>query len=126
RAAKITDFKGKSKSDLDIVAPSGSPADRILVLGIGERKERDQQFWIKLGGRICAAVKSAKKVTIWLDMEDGKAKAEEAAALGLGILLRAYRFDRYKTKQDDDNGKPVNVRFTIVASAATTAKREFE
>ena len=36
KAARIAKFKAKSLSTLDIVAPQGSPVDRIVVLGLGE------------------------------------------------------------------------------------------
>ncbi len=123
KAAKIADFKGKEMATLDILAPAGSPADRIVVVGLGEADARGEQFWIRLGGQICGTVKSAKKVTIWLDLADAKATAEIAANVALGIMLRAYRFDTYKTRKSDETDGPGNVRFTIVCSAATTAKR---
>lgn len=128
KAMKVAEFTGKAKAQLDIVAPSGSSADRVLVLGIGGEEDRDEQFWIKLGGRILAAAGSARKVTVWLDMAGAKATPENASGVGLGILLRAYRFDRHKTKPDDENnnGKPVNAKFNLVLSSATTAKRAFE
>jgi leucyl aminopeptidase len=126
KAVRVAEFGGKAKSELDILAPAGAGADRILLLGIGKKGERDEQFWIKLGGRICAAVKSARKVTVYLEAPGVEVTAEDAAGVGLGILLRAYRFDRHKTKPDEDNGKPANVRFTLVIPTATTARRSFE
>ena len=123
RAAKLAGFTGKRLSTVDILAPHGSSADRILGVGIGEEDALDEQFWVSLGGKVCGAVKNASKVTVWLDRKDAKPSAEEAANLALGILLRAYKFDAYKTKKSDDDKRPKTVKFTIVTSAATTAKR---
>src|SRR5690606_13631464 len=101
RAAKVAEFRGDARSALDIVAPAGSPADRIAVLGIGQEADRNPQFWVQLWGRIAAAAKSVRRVTVWLDLDEGKAKPEDVAAVAQGILLRSYRFDRYKTRKDD-------------------------
>lgn len=123
RAVKVSAFSSKQLSAIDVLAPAGSSADRILVVGTGEQDARDEQFWIRLGGQICGAVKNAKKVTIWLDAPGTKSSASEAVAVALGISLRAYRFDAYKSRKANDDKRPDRVKFTIVTSAATTAKR---
>src|SRR5690606_18132104 len=74
KAARISDFKGKEKTELDVVAPSGSAASRILVLGAGKPEDWNEQFWIRLGGRLAAAIKSMRRVTVWLDMGDGRCR----------------------------------------------------
>ncbi len=122
RAAKIAAFSGKQLATVDVIAPAGSSADRILIVGTGEADARDEQFWIRLGGRICGAVKNAKRVTVWLDMQGSKSTPQEAVNVALGIMMRAYRFDTYKSKKNDDD-KPKNVKFTIITSSATSAKR---
>ncbi|MEZ5811009.1 MAG: leucyl aminopeptidase [Rhizobiaceae bacterium] len=123
KAGRIADFSGKQSSKLEVLAPAGSGADRLLVLGTGAADSRNEQFWLRLGGQICSAARNARKVVVFLDMADSKASAEEAAGVALGIQLRAYSFDTYKTRKDEDDKKPASVRFTIVTSAATTAKR---
>ena len=122
KAAKIAAFKGKQLATVDIIAPAGSSADRILMIGLGEADARNEQFWIRLGGQICGAVKNAKRVTVWLDIQGSKPTPQEAVNVALGIKMRAYRFDTYKSKKPDDD-KPKNVKFTIVTSSATSAKR---
>ena len=41
---------------------------------------------------------SAREVTIFAELPEGAMIANQAADLALGVQLRAYRFDRYKTK----------------------------
>lgn len=123
KAAKVAGHAGKQLTTLDVLAPAGSPADRILAVGAGDADDRNEQFWIRLGGQISGAVKTSKKVTVWLDTTEAKASPQEAANVALGIMLRAYSFDAYKTKKSDDKDKPKNVKFTIITSSATTAKR---
>ena len=127
KAAKVAGFTGKSLSTLDVLAPADSAADRIVVIGIGDGKPSDPSRWLKLGGAIAGMVKKSTRVTIHLDGPDVPAEAEVAIDVAMGTLLRAYSFDRYKTKKDD-NGEDKGdrqARVTIVTPAAAAAKRLF-
>ena len=125
RAGKVAGFSSKQLTSVEVLTPFGSNADRLIAAGIGEPDARDEQFWTKLGGKICGSAKRSRKVTVWLDRPDEKPSADEAAGIALGIMLRAYRFDAYKTKKPDEDKRPDQVKFTIVTSAATTARRLF-
>jgi leucyl aminopeptidase len=127
KAAKVAGFSGKALATLDVLAPSGSPFDRLLGVGAGEPSAANVQTWLKLGGTIQGQLKKASKVTVYLDAPDFKLGGPEAAAVGLGMLLRAYRFDRYRTRKDDsENGdEPQSVAVTIVTNAAVAAKKAF-
>ena len=50
RAAKGDRFTGKSGSALDIVAPAGLKAARLIVIGTGKAADRKPQDLVKLGG----------------------------------------------------------------------------
>jgi leucyl aminopeptidase len=127
KAARVAGFSGKALATLDVLAPSGSPFDRILAVGVGEPSAVNAQSWLKLGGTIQGQVRKSSKVTIYMDAPGFELGGSEAAAVGLGMLLRAYRFDRYRTKKDDaDNGdEPQTVAVTIVTDAAAAAKKAF-
>jgi leucyl aminopeptidase len=129
RAVRVAEFKGKAMATLDIVAPADSPADRILLLGVGDPKAATEYDWARFGGQICGKFAKATKVVVHLSLPGVEIGGAEAAQLAMGILLRAYRFDRYKTK-DDEDGKDdrtgTTVDVTIVTSAAAAAKRAFE
>ncbi len=82
--------------------------------------------WARLGGLVFAQARKAKKLTVYLDAPGLEIGGREAAEVAFGMLLRAYRFDRYKTKKNEDNSEaPETVKVTIVTAAATAAKREF-
>src|SRR6218665_1436881 len=66
-AMRIGKFTGKSLAVIDIVAPHGSSADRILVLGLGKPASITAHDWLKAGGAAAAKVRSADSVTIFLD-----------------------------------------------------------
>lgn len=127
RAMRVTGFKGKAMATLDLLAPVDSPADRILVAGVGDPRTATEHDWARLGGLICGKFGKAGKVIIHLSLPGAEIGGGEAAAVAMGILLRAYRFDRYKTKPtDDENGADTEkVKITIVTPAATAAKKAF-
>ncbi|MDB5525568.1 MAG: hypothetical protein JWM58_3331 [Rhizobium sp.] len=129
RAMRIAKFKAKKLSKLDIIAPSGSPTDRVIIIGLGKAAEIIAHDWLKLGGVAAAAIDGADKVTIYLDVPGGIINAKIAADFALGMLLRGYRFDKYKSIKDEGEetgsaGKPAKI--TIVTSGSVLAKRQFE
>jgi leucyl aminopeptidase len=128
RAAKVAKFSGKSSSVLDIVAPHGSAADRFVVLGLGKSEQLTAHDWLKAGGSATANLKGADTVVIFLDVPGIEVSPKAAADFALGMLLRAYKFDTYKTKKkgDDDEVKAdKSVKVTIVTADASGAKKAF-
>ncbi|MHB0952342.1 MAG: leucyl aminopeptidase [Allorhizobium sp.] len=127
RAAKIGKFTSKAMATLDVFAPHGSPADRVVVLGLGKPAEFTAHDWLRAGGAAAAAFKSADKVTVFVDAPGIEVSGKAAADFALGMLLRNYSFDTYKTKKDEDNGKsePKQVKITIVTAEAVAAKKAF-
>ncbi|HCL66860.1 MAG TPA: leucyl aminopeptidase [Rhizobium sp.] len=127
RAAKIGKFTGKARATLDVFAPHGSPADRVVVLGLGKPAELTAHDWLRAGGAAAATFKSADKVTVFVDAPGIEVSGKAAADFALGMLLRNYSFDTYKTKKDEDNGKsePKQVKITIVTAEAVAAKKAF-
>jgi leucyl aminopeptidase len=127
RAIRIAGFKGKARSSLELLAPEGSAADRIVVAGIGDPAKPQADGWTRLGGSLAGHFGKAPKVTVWLDAPGASIGGAEAAAVAQGILLRAYGFDRYKTKksEDDATDEPKTVKVAIVTSAAAEAKKHF-
>jgi leucyl aminopeptidase len=124
RAAAAERFKGKSGSALDIVAPAGLEVSRLVVVGVGKGRDLKARDFAKFGGVAMGKVpKSAEKVTILTDLPGGAPKPDSVAELALGMRLRAYRFDRYKTKRKEGEEKPAEVEVTIaVANIAAVRK----
>ncbi|WP_105402925.1 leucyl aminopeptidase [Neorhizobium sp. T7_12] len=126
RAAEIAKFSGKSMSTLDIIAPQGSPADRLVVLGLGKAEALTAYDWLKAGGIAASTVKSMTRVAIFTDVPGLAVGSAELAGFVLGMLLRAYSFDTYKTKKGDDEDKaPKTVKVTIVTAEPAAAKKAF-
>jgi leucyl aminopeptidase len=124
RAAATERFKGKIASTLDIVAPAGLRVSRLVVVGVGKVRELKARDFAKLGGVAMGKVpKSAEEATIVADLPGGAPKPDSLAELALGMRLRAYSFDRYKTKRKEGEEKPSEVDVTIaVANVAPVRK----
>jgi leucyl aminopeptidase len=102
RAAAVDHFTGKNGSTLDIVAPAGLDLPRLVVVGTGKESELTSQGIVKLGGVAMGKIPAAAaEATIFAEFGAGALKPEQVADLALGVRLRAYSFDRYKTKRKE-------------------------
>src|SRR5947207_9273311 len=71
RAAKAEHFTGKSGSALDILAPVGLKATRLIVIGTGKAAERKPQDLTKLGGIAMGRIPAAAIAgTVLLEFAD--------------------------------------------------------
>ncbi|MBO6638315.1 MAG: leucyl aminopeptidase [Roseitalea sp.] len=119
RAAELSEFTGKSKAVLDVLAPAGSPASRIVIVGAGKPEGASEADWIALGGAARGALAKETLVTLIAG------EAMDAAAItcfAQGYLLRAYAFDKYKTVKNGQNGKPKAQKLVIQAAGTAAAK----
>jgi leucyl aminopeptidase len=129
RAAAAERFTGKSGSALELILPEGLEASRLLVIGVGKTGKLETKDLLKLGGLAMGKLpNTASEATVFADVPGGM-KAEQAADLALGVVLRAYAFDRYKTKRKDDEKPPEKRTVTIAAGElarvrAAYARRE--
>jgi leucyl aminopeptidase len=122
RAAEISAFKGKIGSALDLLAPAGLDAQRLLVLGTAPDKDGGKTDYLRLGGLVAAKLGKAKNARILFDFaaqpEDFAAAASDFA---LGLRLRSYKFDQFKTKKtgkdEPENGGPVDFRIAGAEAA---------
>jgi leucyl aminopeptidase len=121
RAAAADRFTGKNGSTLDIIAPSGLNVPRLVVVGTGKESELKEGDITRLGGIARGKVpKSATQATIFAEFAGRALKAEQIASLALGVQLRDYAFDRYKTrrKEDEERADKVEVNFACANPAA--------
>jgi leucyl aminopeptidase len=122
RAAAADRFTGKNGSAIDIVAPSGLNVPRLVVVGTGKESELKRRDIVKLGGIAMGKVPLvAGDATICAEFASGALKGDQIADLALGARLRAYTFDRYKTKRKDaeeERPKKVEVNFACANPVA--------
>ena len=104
KAAKAAGFTGNAKTSIEILAPAGIDAERLVVVGTGRAaSELDR---LLLGGFAFAqaGARKGEAATILVDPADpGQASPEVFAAdLGLGALLRSYAFKKYRSRKPED------------------------
>src|SRR5690606_31153485 len=75
RAAEAANFKGKAGSALDLIAPVGVKAARVIVVGAGKASDLNEYALTKLGGSAAGKITTAMKdVTIVADLPHGALK----------------------------------------------------
>ena len=120
RAAPVAGFKGKPKSALDLLAPAGLEADRLLVVGWDDEAKAGPNDWVTLGGFVMGKLKAGAEATVVFDPAGADPAA--AASFALGLKLRAYKFDRYKSKKaDKEDEGAVRVTLAVPDLAAVQA-----
>ncbi len=124
RAAAAERFTGRLGAVLDIAAPAELTADRLVVVGLGKPRDLKPHDSLRLGGLGIGKVpNAAEQVTMIAEFPTGAMDADTVADLALGARLRAYRFDRYKTKRKDEDEAPADTITLTMATADPTAAR---
>ena len=109
-AGRFTGAKGQS---LELLAPQGVEAARVLVVGAGKAAELDDQGIENAAASALRAVQAsgAKELLIRF--------GGDAARAAFGVKLGAYRFDRYRTTEKAE--KKPSVETVKIAAADTGA-----
>ncbi len=125
RAAAAADYKGKLLGTLDLLAPAGVGAARLVVVGLGKAGDLKELDWSRLGGTIMGALRKGEAATLLAERPDGvDVSPAEFTEIGLGASLRAYAFDRYRSRpKDDDSATKAAPSLAIVGPGAGKAKK---
>jgi leucyl aminopeptidase len=113
-------FTGKKDQQAIVVLPKGADARRAILIGGGKPKKRDARVLEGLGANLVKAFSMSgfKSIAIHAD------SAEDAARLGVGAKLAAYRFDTYFTKLKADQKPSLNA-VSFVVDDVKAAKAAF-
>ena len=106
KAIKVSAFKKKRKSAIEILAPHGIEAGRLLIAGVGDAKTLNARDWMELGGFVRG--KLAPKTLAADVIFSGLEPLDEEGPLNfaLGFALRSYVFKKYKSKtQPKESGE---------------------
>ena len=126
RAAATGQFKGKSGSTLDILAPEGLKASRLIVVGAGKVAAMKDDDFLKLGGAAAGKLRTSKDgITVIADLPDGAMKPDQAAAVASGARLRAYKFERCKTKKKDGEDAALRAEISFAVGDVDAARKAF-
>jgi leucyl aminopeptidase len=126
RALKFSSFTGKAGQFLELAAPAGLKASRILLAGLGKPDSVDEKGLETLGAQIVARLYACGETaaSIELDVPKGSKikKAELAAHLAFGARLKSYAFDKYRTKNLEDYRKKLKTLAVVTPDVAAAKK----
>src|SRR5579864_233437 len=127
-AAKAAQFRGAQRTALDILAPAGLDASRLVVVGVAPGRDSAPLDFLTLGGFAFGKVTGAKRVEVAFEAPSGKASSgmwdgPAAADFALGLRLRGYRFDKYKTRKKDSEEDTVEAPDFVIGSSHGVAAR---
>ncbi|MFP6771102.1 MAG: leucyl aminopeptidase [Alphaproteobacteria bacterium] len=132
KAIKVSRFTGGKGQWLDIIAPAGIGADRVLLGGLGEAKNVTRESMENFGGSAVQRLSGSGVKTISIACDPVKGAevdmAQSAASLAYGARLASYRFDKYRTTLKAKD-KPSVTAVTVLAkgkSNVAAARKEFK
>jgi len=125
RATKAARFKGKPGQVLELLAPAGLKASRLIVVGLGKADDFNGAAAETAAAAALARLKGGEEtaITFQLDLPKGaKLKGPALAAhLALGARLKSYAFNRYRTKNLEEHESRL-AKITIVTGDPVAAK----
>ena len=123
RAMASSRFTGELDQTLDILAPAGLHASRVVLTGVDDPAKLGDLGVERAAAAAYHAVKSSGVST--LELRLGDLSDAHAARAAFGIRLAAYRFDRYRTKEKPEK-KPSVTKVRIVCGDPAAATSAFE
>ena len=134
KAMEIAAFKKKRKSIVEILAPHGLPAARLMLVGVGDSKTLTPLEWMEIGGAVRGKLpaKTGEADIVFDGVDSLRGEAPVAFALGFG--LRNYTFKKYKSKgaarvdneEADADSERTQPRLAIFAPSGEQLAREFQ
>jgi leucyl aminopeptidase len=126
KVAADEQFKGKNGSTLEILAPAGLRVHRLIIIGVGKARDLKGSNYVKLGGIAMGKVPAlATEATIIAELPGDGPKPDQVADLGLGARLRAYSFERYKTKPKEGEESAKEVRLAIAVAGVGAVRKAY-
>ncbi len=125
RAAQAKRFKGAASSAVEVVPATGS-ISRLIVLGTGDELTHASAQTLGANGMLRA--EAGSETCLCIDAAAVSDDADIAAALALGAVLRAYRFDKYRSELKPED-KPSLTEIQVLAKdpeAAAAAYSDME
>lgn len=123
QAAAASRFTGAKGQTLDVLAPSGVDAARLILVGLGKSESVDALAIEHAAASAYGAIKISGLATLRIELPDAQSKL--AASAALGVRLASYRFDKYRTKEPAEK-KPSITKTEVVASDRDEALKAFQ
>lgn len=111
---KLGDFKGKKDESALLYFDRNGKTNRLLLVGLGEKRTVNLERYRRAAATAAKRARSLKARTLGLFLPTLSEKpVESVVAFAEGAFLSLYKFDKYMTKEKDDDAM---VEEIIVAS----------
>lgn len=128
RAMAVSRFSGKPGQILEVVAPAGLKASRLLLVGLGKPEKFDARAAERAAAGVVGKLFTSGEtgLTFVMDAPDGASIEGTmlAAHIAMGAQLRSYTFNKYRTK-DRDEHEPTLKDIAVASTDPQAAKRAF-
>ncbi len=127
RIAQISGFTGALGKTAEAIGTAAHGVEKIVLVGVGDPGRLGNDDWVKIGGAAFSRIGRSERATVTLALPEATVAGDEAADFALGMILRSYAFDRYRTQKKEENGEPkhaAKVRLCVADPAA--AKKAFD
>ena len=128
RALKFAAFKGRPGQMVEVLAPAGIGATRLVLVGLGKAEALDEKVLEIIGAQVAARLLTAgeKSASFQIDAPKGckVKKGEIAAHLAFGAKLRSYAFNQYRTKNLDEFEQKL-AGITLLTPEPAAAKKAY-
>ena len=114
-------FEGEAASAAELFIDDNGTQRRLIVVGTGNGSNQHESAE-KLGGTAVARLLTSGETKAVIDVSGLGLDADSAARLGLAAALRAWRYDRYRTKLKDKQ-KPTLDEVIVVGGGAGAGQR---
>jgi len=122
--AKIGDFTGKAKTYAVVYGNGRIAAERVLLLGLGERKKATLDTLRKAAGTAASRAVDMKVKHVSLALHPSFAESLDAETMGRaiaeGVYFGSYRYDEYVT--ENGNSRVGSLSVEIIDSDASQIK----
>lgn len=113
---KFSDFNGSFGEFF----PVTSEEKNIMVVGLGKKDEWDEHKALNIGGKIYCELSRLKIKRAEILIEDTE---KVTANIAYGAFLRGFKFDKYKTKKDEQTSK---IEGIVISTTNQQAEKLFE
>jgi leucyl aminopeptidase len=125
RAIEVSRFKGQGGQSIEVLAPAGVKASRIILAGVGKGEKFDgnaaERLAATISGRLLASGEETLTFALDLPKRAKVSEAEMAVHLATGAYLRSYRFDHYRKLGEEEKQTLKNV---VIATKGASAARK--
>nr|WP_294549115.1 leucyl aminopeptidase [uncultured Rhodopila sp.] len=120
RAFEVAEFTGGKGKTCVILAP-GANLTRVLAVGLGKPADVTAKVFEEAGGAVATNLSQEPSAAVANSALD----AGQAADVALGAVLRAYRFDRYRTREKPED-LPKLAKLTVLTAETAKARTAWE